>query len=267
MEFTSLTFARRDHVAYVTLNRPERLNALDLALIAELTAAAAAISVDQEIRAVLLTGAGRAFCSGADLMRGGLTDGSGAGPGEAVGASLRDHFNPMVSAWYGLRVPVVVAVAGIAAGAGASLALCGDVVLAARSASFLQLFAPKLGLMPDLGSTFHLPRAVGSARAKGLALLGEALSGAEAASWGLIWACVEDAELAQAAEAMVQRLAHGPGQAYARIKALFNAELPATLEEQLAIEAHEQAALADSEDFAEGLLAFRGKRAPQFKGR
>lgn len=267
MEFTSLTFERREHVAYVTLNRPERLNALDLVLISELTAAAATIDADPEIRAVLLAGAGRAFCSGADLMRGGVIDGNSAGPGEAVGASLREHFNPMVSAWYGLRVPVVVAVAGVAAGAGASLALCGDVVLAARSASFLQLFAPKLGLMPDLGSSFHLPRAVGSARAKGLALLGEALSGAEAANWGLIWACVEDAELATAAEAMVQRLARGPGQAYARIKALFNAELPSTLEEQLAIEAREQAALADSEDFAEGLLAFRDKRAPQFKGR
>lgn len=267
MEFNSLSFERREPVAYVTLNRPDRLNALDLGLIAELTAAAAAISADPAIRAVLLSGAGRAFCSGADLLRGGLLDDGGAGPGDAVGASLREHFNPMVSAWYGLRVPVVVAVAGVAAGAGASLALCGDIVLAGRSASFLQLFAPKLGLMPDLGSTFHLPRAVGSARAKGLALLGDALSGAEAANWGLIWACVEDAELAAAAEAMVQRLARGPGQAYARIKALFNAELPATLEEQLLVEAREQATLADSEDFAEGLLAFRAKRAPVFKGR
>jgi 2-(1,2-epoxy-1,2-dihydrophenyl)acetyl-CoA isomerase len=272
MSSETLLIERRDGVAYVTLNRPDRLNALDAELVARLSAAARAIEADSTVRAVLLGAAGRAFCAGADLTRGGiLEDGTAtrgpASPGASVGASLREQFNPMISAWCGLRVPVVVAVAGIAAGAGASLALVGDLVLAGRSASFLQLFAPKLGLMPDLGSTFHLPRMIGTARAKGLALLGEELKAADAAAWGLIWGCVEDADLPREAEALVRRLAQGPTLAYARIKATFGAGLPATLEEQLAREASAQAALADSEDFAEGLSAFRGKRVPRFQGR
>jgi 2-(1,2-epoxy-1,2-dihydrophenyl)acetyl-CoA isomerase len=200
-------------------------------------------------------------------MSGGLLELGDARPGAAVGASLREHFNPMVSAWYDLPVPVIVAVNGIAAGAGASLALSGDLVLAARSAKFMQLFAPKLGLLPDLGSTFHLPRLVGTARAKGLALLGGELSASQAAEWGLIWSCVDDAALMDEAENLAQELAGGPTQAYARIKAVMNVGLPRRLDEQLAIEAEAQAALADTEDFSEGLLAFRGKRAPQFKGR
>jgi 2-(1,2-epoxy-1,2-dihydrophenyl)acetyl-CoA isomerase len=267
MEFSTLNFARRGAVAAVTLNRPDRLNALNEALIAELRAAAAAIAADTGVRAVLLTGSGRAFCAGADLMRGGILESGAANPGATVGASLREQFNPMVSAWYDLPVPVIVAVGGIAAGAGASLALVGDIVLAARSAKFLQLFAPKLGLLPDLGSTFHLPRLVGTARAKGLALLGGELSASQAAEWGLIWACVEDAALACEAESLAQTLAAGPTQAYARIKAVLNVGLPHRLDEQLAIEAEAQAALADTEDFSEGLQAFRSRREPQFKGR
>jgi 2-(1,2-epoxy-1,2-dihydrophenyl)acetyl-CoA isomerase len=242
----------------VTLNRPERLNALDSTLIRDLSAAAALVRGDESIRAVLLKAAGRAFCSGADLMR---------APTETVEASLRDQFNPMVSAWYQLGVPIVVAVQGVAAGAGMSLALAGDIVIAARSASFMQLFAPKLGLMPDLGSSFHLPRMVGSARAKGLALLGDALPASDAAAWGLIWACVDDAALMPECEKIVQRLSLGPTRAYRQIKAVFNEEPPHTLEEQLARELKGQIALSGTSDFAEGLSAFRGKRAPNFTGK
>ena len=176
MKFETLLIERRDDIVLVTLNRPDRLNALNLQLITDLRAAAAAIESDSGIRAAVLTAAGRAFCSGADLMGNDLLGDPERSRGENIGIGLRQHFNPMVNAWHQLRVPVVVAVNGVAAGAGVSLALAGDIVLAARSATFLQLFAPKLGLMPDLGSTFHLPRLVGTARAKGLALLGDALS-------------------------------------------------------------------------------------------
>jgi len=226
MKFDTLIFERREDIVQVTLNRPDRLNALNLKLITDLRAAAAAIESDPGIRAVVLGGAGRAFCSGADLMGEDLLGSPERSRGENIGVSLREHFNPMVNAWHQLRVPVVVAVNGVAAGAGVSLALAGDIVLAARSATFLQLFAPKLGLMPDLGSTFHLPRLVGTARAKGLALLGDALTAADAVDWGLIWACVEDGALQTEAESIARRLAAGPTQAFQRIKAVFNVELP-----------------------------------------
>ncbi len=233
MQFDTLLFERRDGIAYVTLNRPDRLNALNRGLITDLRAAAAAIDADRDIRAVVLTASGRAFCSGADLMGNDLLGDPQRSRGENIGTSLREHFNPMVDAWY----------------------------------TFLQLFAPKLGLMPDLGSTFHLPRLVGTARAKGLALLGDALTAADAANWGLIWACVEDAALQSQAEATARRFAVGPTQAFQRIKAVFNVGPPRTLTEQLAFEAVAQAELGDTEDFAEGVQAFRDKRAPIFTGK
>jgi 2-(1,2-epoxy-1,2-dihydrophenyl)acetyl-CoA isomerase len=266
MGFDTLLFERRGAIAHVTLNRPDKLNALNLALIDDLRAAAAAIAADAGIRAVLLTAAGRAFSTGADLVGIDVFQDGGRSIGEAIRLQLTNHFNPMVMAWHGLRVPLVVAVNGVAAGAGVSLALLGDIVLAARSATFLQLFAPKLGLMPDLGSTFFLPRAIGTARAKGLAMLGDALTAADAERWGLIWACVDDQALMAEAEAIAQRFADGPSQAYQRIKELFNQEPARTLSEQLALETKAQAELADTQDFNEGVLAFRAKRAPNFSG-
>jgi 2-(1,2-epoxy-1,2-dihydrophenyl)acetyl-CoA isomerase len=266
MEFRALMFDERERVAYVTLNRPERLNALNEELVTELKAAAERIAAEPGIRAVLLTGAGRAFSSGADLMGEDFINTPGRTLGELVGASMREYFNPMVSAWYHLPVPVVVAVNGVAAGAGMSLALVGDIVLAARSAAFVQLFAPKLGLMPDLGSSFHLPRLVGTARAKALALLGEPLPAEEAARWGLIWRCVEDEQLMPQAESLVRRLGEGPTRAFERIKRVFNEPPTNRLSEQLAIEASLQEELGNTKDFAEGVQAFRGKRAPRFRG-
>lgn len=267
MKFDTLLFERRDRIAFVTLNRPEKLNALNMRLVEDLRAAAAEVAADPQIGAVLLTGAGRGFSSGADLTGGDFFKESQLSPGQNMGAHLRNHFNPMVSAWCELGVPLVVAVNGVAAGAGVSLALVGDIVLAARSATFLQLFAPKLGLMPDLGSTFFLPRMVGTARAKGLTMLGDALSAADAERWGLIWACVDDEALLKQATAIARRFATGPTEAYRRIKAVFNREPAPTLQEQLALEAVLQAELADTRDFAEGVDAFRSKRAPSFTGK
>lgn len=266
MEYSTLLFQRHARVAEITLNRPERLNALDRTLVDELCTAARSIAAEPQIRAVLLTGAGRGFSSGADLLQGGLVGAESASPGAAVEKSLLEHFNPMMQAWHDLPVPVVVAVNGVAAGAGMSLALVGDIVIAARSATFLQLFAPKVGLMPDLGSTFFLPRLLGTARAKGLALLGDPLGAADAVQWGLIWECVEDTELLAHARALAQRLSGGPTQAFKRIKQMFNAEPAATMAEQLAREAIAQTALAETRDFAEGLQAFRAKRSPRFSG-
>ena len=266
MQFDSLLFERRDQLAVVTLNRPDKLNALNLALVDELAAAAALIDNDQTIHAVLMTGAGRGFCSGADLAGNDFLKDDSRSHGANIGANLREHFNPMVAAWHDLRVPVVVAVNGVAAGAGMSIALMGDLVLAARSATFLQLFAPKLGLMPDLGSTFFLPRLVGTARAKGMALLGGAVSADEAASWGLIWSAVEDAALFDHALGIATRLASGPSAAFRHIKKAFNREPSQTLQEQLEFEAVAQAELGDSQDFAEGLRAFRAKQTPSFRG-
>jgi 2-(1,2-epoxy-1,2-dihydrophenyl)acetyl-CoA isomerase len=267
MKFETLLFEQRGPVVHVTLNRPDKLNALNLRLVEDLREAAGAIAADPGVRAVLLTGAGRGFSAGADLTRDDFFQDPKRSAGENIGESLRKHFNPMVSAWYELPVPLVVAVNGVAAGAGVSLALIGDIVLAAHSATFLQLFAPKLGLMPDLGSTFFLPRLVGTARAKGMTLLGDAVPAADAERWGLIWACVEDEALMEQAEAIARRFAAGPTQAYRRIKAVFNREPSPTLQEELALEAIAQAELGDTQDFAEGVLAFRSKRAPKFTGR
>lgn len=264
--YQSILITRSDNVVAVTLNRPDRLNAITVELLAELRQAAADIAADTSIRAVILTGAGRGFCAGADLSAHDKPTAANETRGTRTRERLEKHFNPTALAWYRLPVPVIAAVNGVAAGAGVSLALTADVVIAARSASFVQVFTPKLGLVPDMGATFHVPRLLGTARAKALALFGEKLSAERAAEWGLIWECVDDAELMTKANGYAQAFANGPTRGFAAVKRIYNAPT-GTLEQQMNIEAVTQGELADSEDFAEGVAAFLQKRTPNFLGR
>jgi 2-(1,2-epoxy-1,2-dihydrophenyl)acetyl-CoA isomerase len=266
MSGNSIRIDRDGDVVTVTLNRPDRLNAITVELLAELRAAAASIAADKSIRAAILTGAGRGFCAGADLSAHDQPTAPNQTRGDRTRERLDNHFNPTALAWYELPIPVIAAVNGVAAGAGVSLALSADIVVAAKSASFIQVFAPKLGLVPDAGATFHVPRLIGAARAKALALLGDKLSAERAAQWGLIYECIDDEFLMGKANEYARALAAGPTRAFAAVKQIYNAQ-SGTLREQMNIEAKWQGELANSEDFAEGVAAFLHKRAAQFKGR
>jgi len=249
-------------VAIITLNRPQRLNALSRSLCHALVATAEALSADNTVRAVVLTGAGAGFCAGADLMDGGFMPQAEETRGAATRRFLEEDFNPVAIAWYRLAKPLVVAVNGIAAGGGVGLALTGDFVLAADTASFVQVFTPKLALVPDMGCSWQLPRLVGQARAKALALLGDRLDAATAAQWGLIYGVVPANELAPNSLALAQRLANGPAAAQSAVKRMFGDE--AGFATALAEEARLQQALGDHPDHAEGLAAFAAKRTPQY---
>ena len=254
-----VTFEKIDaHIGKITLNRPERLNALTVEMADALLAALDAAQADPECRAVLLTGAGRAFCAGQDLNA--IVN----MPSAEIGALL-DHYNPLVLRLRELPLPVVCAVNGVTAGAGANLALACDVVVAAKSANFVQAFA-KIGLIPDCGGTWFLPRLVGMARARALSLLAEPLSAETAAEWGLIWQCVEDERLSDMAHALTARLASGPGAALGLIKAALDQSPTNDLKQQLDLERRLQEKAALQPDHAEGVRAFLDKRPPSFRG-
>jgi len=250
-----------DHDGWVkiTLNRPDRLNSLNVDLHLALRAA---LDAARQSRAVLITGAGRGFCAGQDL--GERNPDSGDWPPD-LGAMLRDYFNPLIRQVSDLPVPVVCAVNGVAAGAGASLALACDIVLAARSAKFIQAFS-KIGLAPDAGASWMLPARIGQARAMALALTGAPVTAEQAADWGMIWQCHDDAALMPAAEALVSQLAAGPTAAYAATKSLVQDAAANSLSEQLDAEAAAQQALGGSADYAEGVRAFLAKRPARFGG-
>ena len=250
-----------DHDGWVkiTLNRPDRLNSLNVDLHLALRAA---LDAARQSRAVLITGAGRSFCAGQDL--GERNPDSGDWPPD-LGAMLRDYFNPLIRQVSDLPVPVVCAVNGVAAGAGASLALACDIVLAARSAKFIQAFS-KIGLAPDAGASWLLPARIGQARAMALALTGAPVSAEQAADWGMIWQCHDDAALMPAAEALVSQLAAGPTAAYAATKSLVQDAAANSLSDQLDAEAAAQQALGRSADYAEGVRAFLAKRPARFGG-
>lgn len=250
-----------DGVATITLNRPDKLNAATSGMLDLLLGALTAAGEDDRVRAVLLTGAGRAFCAGQDLE-----DPAATGPSADLASLLEERWNPIVTAMRGMDKPVVVGVNGVAAGAGANLALAGDVVIAARSAKFIQAFS-LIGLLPDSGGTWALPRLVGEARARGLSLFGEPLDAETALEWGMIWDVADDDQLAETASGVARRLAAGPTRAYAAIKHAIDAASGNSFAEQLAVEQDHQRVLGGTEDYAEGVAAFADKRRAEFRGR
>jgi len=263
MSESSVRLEIADGCAMITLNRPERLNSFNPEMHQRLRDALDEIERREEIRAVLLTGAGRAFCSGQDLSERRTAPDA---PPPDLGASLDSNFNPLVRRLRALPKPVVCAVNGVAAGAGANVALACDIVLAARSASFIQAFC-KLGLVPDSGGTYFLPRLVGGARAMGLALLGDRLTAEEAERMGLIWKCVDDARLAEDSRALARHFATQPTRGLAAIKQALQASALNSLDQQLDLERDLQRALGRTADYREGVTAFFEKRPPRFSGR
>jgi 2-(1,2-epoxy-1,2-dihydrophenyl)acetyl-CoA isomerase len=263
MAYTAIEYGVAAGVATIALNRPDKLNSFNHTKHRELRDALAAARDDAEVRCVLLTGRGRGFCAGQDLGD------RATKPGDAppdLGATLERNYNPLIRALRALPKPVVCAVNGVAAGAGATVALACDVVIAARGARFILSFC-KIGLLPDSGGTWILPRLVGPARAAGLALLGDALPAEQAAEWGLIWKCVDDDKLAAEADGLARHFASQPTRGLAAIKRALLASSTHTLDEQLDLERDLQRELGRSDDYREGVAAFLAKRTPVFKGR
>jgi len=262
MSDQSILIDRRDGYRVVTLNRPERLNAFNDAMHVALRQAIDEAQADESCRALLITGAGRGFCAGQDLGDRLLKPGEAPVPRN----SLEQFYNPLVRKLRSVPFPVVAAVNGVAAGAGCNIALACDIVIAARSASFVQSFA-RVGLIPDSGGTWLLPRLVGDARARGLALLAEPLPAEKAESWGLIWRCVDDTSLLAETQKLCEHFAAAPTQGLALIKRALNASADNTLDAQLDLERDLQRAASLTPDYAEGVRAFMGKRKPNFTGR
>ena len=264
-EETVVVRERHGAVPLLRLNIPARLNPLTMPLQQALRAALAELREDRTVRALLLTGTGKAFCVGADL-------GSMSPPGDgSLGAQTADAMealsNRLIEDLRTLPFPVVSAVNGACAGAGVGVALAADVVLAARSAYFYLPFMPRLGIVPDLGTTWFLERSVGRARAVAMSLLGERLSAEQAAQWGLVWKCIDDADLPAQALAIAQRLAALPAHAAQEVRAVYELAGQQTLVEQMRSEAERQRELIDRPTFAEGVQAFLGKREPVFPPR
>jgi 2-(1,2-epoxy-1,2-dihydrophenyl)acetyl-CoA isomerase len=262
MSYETILFEVDSGIARLTLNRPDKLNSFNTKMHGEVREALSSIP-GSNARVLVLTGAGRGFCAGQDLGDRAVAPGS---QGVDLGESLENRYNPLVLALRNLAMPVIAAVNGVAAGAGANIALACDIVIAARSANFVQAFS-KLGLIPDSGGTWFLPRLVGDARAMGLTLLGNKLPAEQAAAWGLIWQCVDDAELAATVDAMARQFAVAPTRGLAATKNALRRGSENTFEEQLDVERDVQRELGRSSDYAEGVAAFTEKRSARFTGR
>jgi len=262
MGYENIKFETEEGVATLTLNRPDKLNSFTQAMHMEVREALAQLRADKSVRVLVLTGAGRGFCAGQDLGDRAVAPGGAA---VDLGESVEKFYAPLVLALRELPMPVICAVNGVAAGAGANLALACDIVLAAKSASFIEAFC-KLGLIPDTGGTWHLPRLIGHARATGLAMLGEKLSAERAEQWGLIWKAVPDEELMNEAMAMARHFATAPTKGLAFTKRALQASYGNSLADQLKLEGEMMRELGYSHDYREGVDAFINKRAPNFKG-
>lgn len=257
MSHTTITVTLADDIGTITLNRPEVMNALSTAMRAEMLAAIR--DLQARARVIVFTGAGRAFCSGQDL--GDARDLASV----EFDRILREEYEPLLNAIYDCPVPTIAAVNGAAAGAGANLALAADVVIACESAGFVQAFT-RIGLVPDAGGTWWLPRQIGTARAMGAMLFADRISARQAADWGMIWECVPDEGFAAHVAARAAHLAKGPTAAYRGVKRALRAALANDLPAQLALEAQLQGEMGRSDDFTEGVAAFLEKRSPCFRG-
>ena len=263
MPFETILFEIASSVASITLNRPDKLTAFTTAMHVELREALQRVQRDASVRALLITGSGRGFCAGQDLGERVMSDGA-AEPD--VSATLEQNYNPLVRGLRALPIPVLCAVNGVAAGAGCNFALACDIVIAARSARFIQAFS-RIGLIPDAGGTYALPRLVGPARAMAMALTAEPVSAEQAQSWALIRKCVDDGELMPQARALAAVLAAGATRGFALTKEALNASPRNSLEQQLALEARLQRDAARTADFREGVQAFLDKRPARFSGK
>ncbi|TCM02917.1 2-(1,2-epoxy-1,2-dihydrophenyl)acetyl-CoA isomerase PaaG [Sphingomonas sp. PP-CC-3G-468] len=263
MTYETIILAIADGIARLKLNRPDRLNSFTVAMHVEVAAALDTVEGDSSIRTLLVTGAGRAFCAGQDLAdRAVSTD---AEPVD-LGKSVERYYNPLIRRLVALPMPVVCAVNGVAAGAGANIALACDIVIAARSAKFIQSFA-KIGLIPDSGGSWILPRLVGQARALGMALTGDPVSAQQAAEWGLIWKVVNDADLEATVNAVLTGFASAPTAGLAATKRLIRQSWQNDLNTELDIQRDTMRALGRADDYREGVAAFLEKRTPRFTGR
>ena len=263
MNYENILFEIKDGIAQLTLNRPDKLNSFTQAMHEEVRHAIHRVQLDKTVRVFVLTGAGRGFCAGQDLSDRAVEPGARA---VDLGDSVEKNYAPLVTSLRNLPMPVICAVNGVAAGAGANIALACDIVIAGKSASFIEAFC-KLGLIPDTGGTHYLPRLVGTARAMGLAMLGEKLSAEKAEQWGLIWKCVDDAELVHETQLLAHHFSMAPTKGLAFTKQAIYASATNTLAQQLNLESCMMSELGNSEDYKEGVAAFMAKRAPQFKGK